>query len=115
MRKLVSVILMLFLGATVSFAASRTFIGEIMDGPCAKNGSHAAGYKMTGTDTPRECTLACVRAGAKFVLYNPDTKTIYKLDNQTEPRAFAGEIVKVIGTYNPSTKTIHVVKIEAVH
>ncbi|MGH9738791.1 MAG: DUF5818 domain-containing protein [Candidatus Acidiferrales bacterium] len=113
MRKLASVALLLFLGATVSFAANRTFVGDIMDSPCAAMGGHAAGYKMTGTNTPKACTLACVKDGGKFVLYNPDTKTTYKLDNQTEPRAFAGEIVRVTGSYNPSTKTIHVVKIEA--
>ncbi len=91
----------------------RTFTGRIMDSQCAKMGSHEMGYKMTGTNTPRECTLACVKAGGKFVLYNSATKTIYELDNQVKPRAFAGENVKVIGTYNASSKTIHVEKIES--
>ncbi|HVB99561.1 MAG TPA: hypothetical protein VNJ12_09580 [Candidatus Dormibacteraeota bacterium] len=113
MRKLIVGVLLLFLGATVAVAANRTFTGQIMDSACAKVGNHDAGYKMTGTHTPKDCTLACVKAGAKFVLYNSATKTIYKLDNQIKPRAFAGENVRVIGSYNPATKTIHVVKIEA--
>ncbi len=91
---------------------SRSFSGQIMDSACASMGNHDAGYKMTNTHTPKACTLACVRAGSKFVLYNATTKTTYKLDNQKEPKAFAGENVKVVGTYNAATKTIHVEKIE---
>lgn len=113
MKKWITAILFVLLGATVSFAANRTFTGQIMDEPCAKAGNHDAGFKMTGTNTPKDCTLACVKAGAKFVLYNAHTKTMYELDNQTGPKGFAGENVRVIGTYNRATKTIHVVKIEA--
>lgn len=113
MRKLLLLAVMLFVGGSVSAAGARTFTGQIMDSQCAAMGSHDAGYKMTGTNTPKDCTLACVKAGGQFVLYNSTRKITYKLDNQTEPKEFAGENVKVIGTYNPSTKTIHVEKIEA--
>jgi Protein of unknown function (DUF5818) len=117
MRKLSLLVALLLAATTASFARAKartgTFIGEIMDSPCAKMGSHDAGYKMTGTNTPKDCTLACVKAGGKFVLYNPAKKATCELDNQEEPRQFAGEKVKVTGTYNPATKTIHVEKIEA--
>lgn len=113
MRKLTLAVLLVMMGATVSFAANETFTGEIMDSACAKMGNHNAGYKMTGTHTRKDCTLACVKAGSKFVLYIPATKNTYQLDNQKEPKAFAGENVKVIGTYNASTKTIHVEEIES--
>lgn len=113
MKKLALFAVMLFVGGTVSAAGARVFTGQIMDSPCAKMGSHDAGYKMTGTNTPKDCTLACVKSGAQFVLYNSARKITYKLDNQTEPKEFAGENVKVIGTYNSHTKTIHVEKIEA--
>jgi hypothetical protein len=33
------------------------------------------------------------------------------LDNQKKPVAFAGEKVKVMGTYDKATETIHVVSI----
>lgn len=113
MRKLATVVALFLLGTATAFAANRAFTGQIMDAPCAKMGNHDAGYKMTGTHTPKDCTLACVKAGAKLVLYNSKTKTTYQLDNQTKPLAFAGENVKVLGTYDASTKTIHVVRIEA--
>jgi hypothetical protein len=117
MKKLTVVAALLLLAATVSFARGkargRAFFGEIMDSPCAKMGNHDAGFKMTGTSTPKDCTLACVKAGGKFVLYNAAKKATYELDNQEEPRQFAGEKVKVTGTYDAATKTIHVEKIEA--
>ena len=113
MRKLLLLAVILFVAGSVSAARARVFTGQIMDSPCAKMGSHDAGYKMTGTNTPKDCTLACAKSGAQFVLYNSARKITYKLDNQTEPKEFAGENVKVTGTYNASTKTIHVEKIEA--
>lgn len=93
-------------------AAARTFTGEIMDSGCAQTGSHATMMKAhSGIKSAKECTLGCVKAGAKFVLYNPATKTVYQLDDQTKPEAFAGEKVRVTGTYDKATKTIHVEKI----
>ncbi len=91
----------------------KTYRGQIMDSACAKEGSHTQGYKMTGTDTPKACTLACVHGGSTFVLYNGNHKTTYKLDNQNDAKPFAGENVKVMGTLNKSDDTIHVDKIKA--
>ena len=93
-------------------STTQSFRGEIMDSACANMGNHDAGYKMSNTPTPKDCTLACVKSGSKFVLYNAATKTAYQLDNQEKPREFAGQKVKVIGTFNEGTKTIHVEKIE---
>lgn len=100
-----------FCAFTFAQTPARVFHGEIMDSQCASMGSHAAGYKMTGTHTPRACTLACVKAGGQFVLYNPATKTTYKLDNQRLPRRYAGERVRVTGVYDSATQTIHVKRI----
>jgi type 1 fimbria pilin len=94
-------------------SANRTFNGEIMDSACANMGNHDAGYKMSNTHTPKDCTLECVKSGSKFVLYNSAAKTAYQLDDQQKPREFAGQKVKVIGTYDTGSKTIHVEKIEA--
>lgn len=112
---------MFFVG--VSFAAPRTraFRGQIFDSQCAMAGSHAMMVKkfMGANMNPNDpkvramCTKKCVSMGGKYVLYNLKTKRIYQLDNQTEPEQFAGENVIVRGTYNGSTKTIHVVSIKA--
>jgi hypothetical protein len=94
----------------MSFAApqSKTFTGDIMDSACAKSGAH-----NPSMGSSKECTLACVKGGSKFVLYDADTKTTYQLDDQTKPADFAGAKVKVTGTLDASTKTIHVTAITA--
>lgn len=117
MRKLALSTAIVMVFATLSFAQARhqrTFRGQIMDSMCASMGSHSpGGYAATHTHTPKDCTLACVKAGSKFVLYNAARKTTLQLDDQDKDRDFAGQNVRVIGTYDRATKTIHVAKIEA--
>jgi uncharacterized protein DUF5818 len=118
MKKLALTVLSFLTVVSLSFAAPKTpkgksFSGEIMDSQCAMMGSHdPAGYKMTNTDNPKDCTLACVKMGGKFVLYDAAKKTTYILDDQEKPKDFAGQKVKVTGTFDKATKTIHVESIE---
>jgi uncharacterized protein DUF5818 len=93
-------------------ATAATFTGEIMDEACAKDGSHAVMFKKMGTNDPKACTEACVKAGSKYVLLESG-KTYYKLDDQKKPKAFSGQKVQVTGTMDKSTKTIHVTDIKA--
>jgi hypothetical protein len=95
--------------AGVSLAAQQdttTYSGEIMDSRCAAMGGHSG-------KEAKVCTLACVSGGASFVLYSPITQTVYQLDDQKKPAEFAGEKVKVTGTLDKTTKTIHVTEIQA--
>lgn len=110
-KALLAIAASLLLLPTIAAAANRSFTGEIMDSSCAQLGSHAKMMKSMGIKTARECTLDCVKAGAKFVLYIPATKTVYQLDDQKKPAAFAGETVRVTGTYDKATKTIHIASI----
>jgi hypothetical protein len=107
-----SAVLML-LSAGFSAAADMTYTGEIMDSQCAKMGSHAMMMKKEGIATAKECTMGCVKAGGKYVLYNSAKKMTYQLDDQTKPEAFAGDKVKVMGTLDKATHTIHVTEIKA--
>lgn len=79
MKKLTLTVAALMIAAACSFAqgnGDRTFRGEIMDSMCAGMGSHGpGGYAQTHTNNPKDCTLACVKAGSKFVLYNAGEKT----------------------------------------
>jgi environmental stress-induced protein Ves len=115
MKKLALSVVALMALAAFSFAAdASTFKGQIMDAMCAANGSHSpGGYAATHTNNPKDCTLACVKAGSKFVLYNAGKKTTLKLDDQEKARDFAGQKVSVVGTFDKATETIHVEKIEA--
>jgi hypothetical protein len=106
-----AVTLLMFVG--LSFAANKTYTGEIMDSACAAMGSHEAMMKNNPKMTAKDCTLACVQHGSKFVLFDAATKTVYQLDDQKKPVQFAGAKVAVTGTLDDSTKTIHVARIKA--
>jgi hypothetical protein len=99
-----------------SFAAQKqqTITGEVMDSSCAKMGSHEMMEKQhnmpSNAASDKACTVACVKAGAKLVLYDASTKTVYELDDQKKAEQFAGEKVKLTGTIDKDN-TIHVAKI----
>jgi Protein of unknown function (DUF5818) len=110
MKKMAMIFAVAAICIGTSFAAqkSATFSGDIMDSACAKGGAH-----NPSMGTSAQCTIACVKAGSKYVLYDGATKTVYQLDDQTKPEAFAGAKVKVTGTLDDATKTIHVTSIKA--
>ena len=84
-------------------AADQTYTGTITDSMCGK--SHAS-MKM-GTDA--NCTIACVKAGAKYVLF--DGVKTYTLGDQTMPERYAGKHVTVTGSLDKSG-VLQVAKIE---
>jgi hypothetical protein len=81
-----------------------TFSGVIQDSTCAG----------TAVNLERECSLACVRKGAKWVLFDPFKEEIYELDDQKTSEKFAVQHVAVAGKLDKSMKTIHVVKIKGI-
>lgn len=98
-------------------SAGSAFEGEIMDNDCAEMGSHDMTMKSVTLATPDLCTSYCLRfkkTQGKLVLYDAATKTICQLDNQQEASFFAARKVKVTGTYDEATKTIHIKDITSV-
>jgi hypothetical protein len=83
-----------------------TYRGEIMDSDCAKMGQHPE-------PDAKQCTVDCVKEGSTYVLFNAAEKSVYQLDDQKKPVAFAGQKVVVTGTLDKATKTIHVTGIKA--
>jgi hypothetical protein len=55
-----------------------------------------------------QCTDARAKRGAKYVLSNPQNKTLYHLGGHQKPKALAGDDVVVIGTLDKATSTIDV-------
>jgi len=97
---------------------SWTFRGEIADSQCALNvhsltRSHQEMLKsksMGGTST--SCALYCINyLGGNLVLTS--RKHVYHLDDQNLAKKFIGQKVKMSGTLDSKTDTIHVGKIEA--
>jgi hypothetical protein len=62
--------------------------------------------------TPTNCSNYCIKyLGGDYVLAKGDA--VYRLDDQEKSAAFSGLKVKIIGTLDAKTKTIHVVDIKA--
>ena len=87
------------MSAALSFGAAnkQTFTGAISDSMCGPS------HMMPGS--AKDCTLKCVENGSKFVLVDPNGK-VYQLSDQTKPRAFAGQNVKITGTLSGDTITV---------
>lgn len=110
---------LLITSGMLGFAADdavRTFHGEVADSQCSMNvysltRSHEEMLKsksMGGNSA--SCTLYCIRyMGGEFVLSMKND--VYYLDSPSVQN-FAGEKVKVTGTFDAKTKTIHAMKIE---
>lgn len=102
------IVSLLVLAALSGAQGKQTFTGTITDDMCARDHSQ---MRMGPTDA--ECTTACVIVhGAAYVLY--DGKNVYMLSDQQTPEKFAAQKVRVVGTLDAKTKTIHVDSITAV-
>ncbi len=53
-----------------------------------------------------------VKSQGSFVLKDDASNAMYKLDNEDQAKQYVGKSVKVTGTLDPSTNTIHVTNIE---
>jgi hypothetical protein len=92
----------LLLGA----ASKQTFTGVITDTMCG------ADHKMMRISPDSKCVRECVKAGAKYALF--DGKNVYTLSDQQTPEKFAAQKVRVTGTLNQKTNVIAVESIQAV-
>lgn len=121
MKRMPAIAIALVLVSTIfGFAADdavRTFHGEVADSQCSMNvhsltRSHEEMLKSKSMGgNPASCTLYCIRyMGGEFVLAMKSE--VYYLDNPSAQN-FAGEKVKVTGTLDPKTRTIHALKIES--
>lgn len=106
MRKYAYLMLTGVLGAGLALAApeQKAFTGFIGDEMCGLK------HGMEGK-SDKDCTLACVKAGSKYILADRDAGKVYKLSDQKTPVKFAGDKVKVTGTLKG--ETIEVASIEA--
>jgi hypothetical protein len=89
--------------ASFASAAEMTLKGMISDSMCGA--SHAKMMTMhKDIQTDRDCTLGCVKAGAKYVFVSDDGK-VYQITNQHAASVMknAGESVSVTGDVNGDT------------
>ena len=97
----------LFVGlASFGSAAEMTMKGMISDSMCGA--SHAKMMQMhKDMKTDHDCTVGCVKAGAKYVFVSTDGN-VYQIANQEAADVMknAGESVSVTGDVNGDTITV---------
>ena len=96
-KKTIMVALMLFVFASMSWAAAKSWTGTVSDSNCgakhAKASSDAEG-----------CVEKCVSGGAKYVLVSKGK--VYQVDDQDKFKGLGGKSVKVAGTLSGDTITV---------
>jgi len=93
-------------GALLAAAAGpQAFTGVITDTMCGPD------HSAMGLKPDSKCVIACVKYGAKYALY--DGKMVYVLSDQTGPEKFAGQRVRITGTYDAAAKVLKVQSMEA--
>ncbi|MFZ0933745.1 MAG: hypothetical protein ACLP6W_24695 [Bryobacteraceae bacterium] len=100
------IILMILASAAPLATANQALVNAtITDSLC---GTSHKNMKMGSND---RCVRNCIRAGAKYVLW--DGKNAYVLSDQKAAEPWAGRKVKVLATLDAKTKEIHVISIVA--
>jgi SpoU rRNA methylase family enzyme len=84
----------LLFGAVLALADSSTMTGYIADSKCGAAAAH---------EGARDCTIKCVKAGAKYVFVNDADKKVYVVDAQDKVADHAGHHVTVRGTVEGDT------------
>lgn len=83
-----AIVIGLFAGA-LAMAGDGSWTGYIADSKCGAKAAH---------EGAAECTVKCVKEGAKYVFVNDTDKKVYAIDDQEKVAAHAGHHVTVKGS-----------------
>src|SRR5437762_13340436 len=102
--KLIALLAASLLFTTIATAAEQTWTGQFADSACGAKHEEAA--EGQGKMPDRDCTIACVRGGSKYVLVS-DGK-VFQIANQDNKdlAAHAGHTVKMTGELKGSLITV---------
>ena len=97
--------LMLALGVMTAAAVEHTWTGRISDSTCGANHKKGAEHGAR-TMSDRDCTLACVKNGSKFVFVR--SGKVYKIENQDFAglAKHAGHTIQLKGDLKGDTITV---------
>ena len=103
-------IVALALASAAPRAAEQTWTGQISDSLCGAKHEEAA--EGQGKMPDRDCTLACVRGGSKFVLMSDGR--MYQIANQdvADPKTHAGHKVKITGEMKNNAIVVSKIEME---
>src|SRR5262249_13188676 len=120
MKRILSFALLASLSGATALSAEKTWTGSISDSMCGSDHSamtkeHQKEGQVPGStvrsDKDHECTLACVKAGAKYVCVTGGK--VYEIGNQDFAglQQHAGHSVKLTGDMDADGKTIKVSRV----
>ena len=91
---------------SLAWAATSTMTGMISDSACGASHAKMIGAHKEAKMTERDCTLACVKAGGKFVFVAGGK--VYNITNQNFAALtdHAGETVRLTGDVNGDNVTV---------
>ncbi|HEY3127839.1 MAG TPA: hypothetical protein VGL91_00125 [Acidobacteriota bacterium] len=111
MRKLCLLVGLIFaLSSLTALAAEKTWTGKISDSMCGAK--HMSGEHGAKKMSDRDCTLACIKKGAKYVFVSRGK--VYNIENQdfASLEEHAGHTVKLTGEMAADGKSIKVADIK---
>jgi lipopolysaccharide export system protein LptA len=100
--KLVTIVLVIGLATIPLYAQEQ---------PGAQSGQSPSSAQSAQAQ-PQTFSGKIVKSKGGLALKDEATNTTYKLDNEDQAKQYAGKSVKVTGTMDPATNTIHVANIE---
>ena len=106
MKRLLLVPAVLAFSALCAFAAEQTWTGKISDSMCGADHSKMAAEHAGAKTSDRDCTLACVKNGGKYVFIS-EGKT-YNIANQDFAglQQHAGHTVNLTGDMQGDSITV---------
>jgi len=87
----------MLLASALVFAGDGSWTGYITDSKCGVKAAH---------EGAEECTVKCMKAGAKLVFVNDPDKKVYAIADQDKVTAHAGHHVTVKGSVEGDTLTV---------
>ena len=105
--------LILMLALAAGFCMLQQNLNAQQDRPAqqAPDAASQQAQTMNEAGEAQMFTGKVAKAGGKYVLRDTANKAIYMLDDQEKAKQFEGQEVKVSGTLDSQTRTIHVASI----
>jgi len=99
--------------AVAADSPAAMFVGTVSDSECGLE--HARMKAQHHLPDDLACTLDCCRKyKQEYVLADHTTGDVFQIDDQKRASRFANRPVRVLGTLDEDSGTIHVIRIESV-
>jgi hypothetical protein len=95
--RLASVLVVALFASALAFAGDASLTGYITDSKCGAKAAHEGAV---------ECTVKCIKEGAKYVFVNDADKKVYAIADQDKVAAHAGHHVSVKAYVEGDTLTV---------